>query len=146
MTYCLGYFLFSTRLALLVCGFDDDGAHIYRVSNASANSYGAIGYHAIGCGESIATITLCGRGRSFHNASIAETVYRVYEAKRAAEQTGLVGKKTDMLLLRQSHEPEILSKDAIVECRKIYKKYKPVKLASDEISAISSKLPRHSVL
>jgi 20S proteasome alpha/beta subunit len=137
---------FQYALTLLVCGFDDDGAHIYRVNNATVNSHKGIGFHAIGYGETIATATLCRRGRNFIDESIAETLYRVYEAKRAAEHTGLVGKGTDMVLLTKGCEPEMLSEDLIAECRRVYKKYKPMGLADDEISAINSKLPPRPTL
>jgi hypothetical protein len=137
---------FSYNLVLLVCGFDNDGAHIYRVTNNTVNSYKGLGFHAIGYGENVATVTLSRLGHNFVNESIEETTYRVYEAKRAAEHTGLVGKGTDMVLLREGCKPETLSQDVIAECRSVYKKHKPVGLPDDEISAISSKLPSRSVL
>ena len=80
---------FQYQLTLLVCGFDGDGAHIYRVTHSFVNSHKGLGFHAIGYGETIATMVLASRGKNFAAESIEETAYRVYEAKRTSERLDL---------------------------------------------------------
>ena len=132
---------FQYQLTLMVCGFDGDRAHIYRVSNSFVNSHSALGFHAIGYGETVATVVLARGGHNFSSQSIEETIFRVYKAKRAAEHTRLVGKGTDMVLLRDRCKAELLSTELIDECRMIYKKQKPPELGESELAVISSKLP-----
>ena len=90
----------------------------------------------------MATVALAMSGPQFQSRSIPETVYRVYEAKRAAEQTRLVGKQTDMVLIRRGSESQYLSDELIEELRSIYKRRKPSPLADGELSAIEGVLPK----
>lgn len=134
---------FRFALEMLICGFDPE-PHIYRVTHSTLNSHEAIGFTAIGIGRTMATVTLAIRGKSFLNRPVAETMYHVYEAKRTSESTGLVGRRTDMLLIRQGSKATFLPKDLVRSLRRIVKKQKPPKLSADELSDINSKLPPQS--
>lgn len=90
----------NLQLDLLLVGHDDGhGAQLFAISHpGQALPMGATGFAAIGSGALHAGIKLS-LSEQTPKKSLAETVYNVYEAKRAAEVSPGVGKMTDMTIL-----------------------------------------------
>jgi hypothetical protein len=89
----------NLQLELLVVGTDSDGAKLFVVTHpGQALPTGSTGFATIGSGALHAAVRLS-LGQHTPGASLPETVYNVYEAKRAAEVSPGVGKITDMTIL-----------------------------------------------
>ncbi len=74
-------------MLILLAGVDaGNSPHLYVISDTAITSYITLGYAAVGCGTTIATTSLADDGKGYYRRSIAETSYRVYEAKRAAHK------------------------------------------------------------
>lgn len=86
----------NLQLDILIAGLDDTGAHLYVATHpGTLLSLGTMGYAAIGSGGLHASIGLSLRKQS-KTLSLAQTLYNVFEAKKAAEVAPGVGKETDM--------------------------------------------------
>jgi len=96
---------FGIDLELLVVGRDDQGCHIAHVHPPAPRGFcdflNRIGYHAIGSGGIHATITLSLLKHSVA-ASIEQTLFNVFVAKKAAEVAPGVGSATDILVLNNA--------------------------------------------
>ncbi len=85
---------------VLVAGIDASGAHLYMVTHpGQLQLVGPLGYAAIGSGGVHAAVRIS-LARHTDSASLVDTIYNVYEAKRAAEISPGVGTMTDMAVLR----------------------------------------------
>jgi 20S proteasome alpha/beta subunit len=94
-------------LELLIAGIDDTGAHIYQVSNPGTEyALDKLGHAAVGSGGLHAIIYLSLIGQTSHKG-LAETLYSLYDAKKAAEVAPGVGSVTDIA---------IVEKDKIWDC------------------------------
>jgi 20S proteasome alpha/beta subunit len=93
----------NMQLEVLLAGTDDSGAHLFIVSHpgvvASADT---IGFGAIGSGALHAAIRLA-LGQHTKAASLADAVFSVYQAKKAAEVAPGVGRLTDMAFIKDGH-------------------------------------------
>jgi len=85
-----------SELSVIICGVDQDGAHIYIVNNGDILCHDEVGFAAIGAGERHAAsqFMLAGHTRYSH---LAGTVLLAYIAKRRAEVAPGVGSATDMI-------------------------------------------------
>jgi len=131
-------------MLILLAGVDaGNSPHLYVISDTAITSYITLGYAAVGCGTTIATTSLADDGKGYYRRSIAETSYRVYEAKRAAQQTGLVGTTTDMVIIRESDDPQILDAQRLnVLSSKYDARHFRYALTNDEIAEIDNSLRR----
>jgi 20S proteasome alpha/beta subunit len=125
----------SFDLIMMIAGIDDRGPHLYLVNDLGVNSFKAMGFAAIGIGAASATVSLARDEKCYYSRSVAETMYRVYEAKRACEQTALVSKSTDMVVIRES-EPLVVSPAQIDVLRCIYESRMQKHLSASEIASI----------
>jgi 20S proteasome alpha/beta subunit len=90
----------NLQLDVMVAGLDDDQAHLFVASHpGQLFPMDATGFAAIGSGALHAAVRLS-LGQHTAKANLADAVYNVYEAKRAAEVAPGVGKATDMAILR----------------------------------------------
>jgi hypothetical protein len=128
----------SFAIAFLICGIDADGAHIYTVDeNVQTSSFLDIGFVAIGSGTFHATASLA-RSEHKKSASLPETIYRVYEAKKAAEMAAGVGKTTDIGVVVPGRRPFFLPSAKVNKLEEIYRKMKPRKLSRLDLTTINS--------
>jgi ATP-dependent protease HslVU (ClpYQ) peptidase subunit len=85
---------------VLVAGMDDSGAHLFAVTHPGqllpleTTGFGAIGSGGIHAGVRISL------AQHTKAAPLPDTVYNVYEAKRASEVAPGVGKLTDLAVIR----------------------------------------------
>jgi len=83
-------------LEIILAGVDESGAHIYGVNDPGVtNCYDRLFYHAIGSGAGHALLHIIGNNHH-EGASIRETLYIVYEAKKKAELAQGVGAATEI--------------------------------------------------
>jgi 20S proteasome alpha/beta subunit len=86
--------MFNLGTDMIVAGVDAEGARVAYVGNPGTLAWlDKLGYAAIGSGGIHATTRLS-LGSQTRDSGLAETVYRVYEAKRAAEVAPGVGPET----------------------------------------------------
>lgn len=84
---------------LLIAGIDDSGAHIFAVTHPGilipleTTGFGTIGSGGLHAGVRMSL------AQHTKDASLVETVYNVYEAKRAAEVAPGVGNLTDLAII-----------------------------------------------
>jgi hypothetical protein len=90
----------NLQLEILVAGVDDTGSHLFTVLHPGVLlPIETTGYGAIGSGGIHAAVRLS-LGQHNSQASLVDTVYNVYEAKKAAEVAPGVGKLTDMAIVK----------------------------------------------
>jgi 20S proteasome alpha/beta subunit len=87
---------------LLVAGMDDSGAHIFAITHpGQLLPLATTGFGAIGSGGVHAGVRMS-LGQHTKAASLIDTIYNVYEAKRSSEVAPGVGKLTDLAVIRDS--------------------------------------------
>lgn len=85
---------------ILVAGIDDAGAHVFAITHpGQLLPLGTTGFGTVGSGGIHAGVRMS-MAQHTRSASLVETVYNVYEAKRASEVAPGVGKLTDMAIIR----------------------------------------------
>lgn len=90
----------NLQLEILVAGTDDSGGHLFTISHPGMLlPLETTGYGAIGSGGIHAAVRLS-LGQQNKQASLVDTVYSVYEAKKAAEVAPGVGTLTDMAIIK----------------------------------------------
>jgi 20S proteasome alpha/beta subunit len=87
---------------LLVAGVDDSGAQVFAITHpGQLFPLGTTGFGAVGSGAIHAAVRMS-LAQHTKAASLVETIYNVYEAKRAAEVAPGVGQKfTDLALIHE---------------------------------------------
>lgn len=126
---------------MLIGAIDDRGPHLYVVNDVTVNSYKAMGYVAIGIGTNLATVSLTRGGKCYYTKSVPETMYRVYEAKRDSQETALVSKTTDMVIIRKSADPQPITQSQIDIMSRIYEdRVKRHALLGSEVDEIADSL------
>jgi 20S proteasome alpha/beta subunit len=129
---------YKLSLELLLAGIDESGARLYSVTDELIVGIQDLAFRAIGSGCLQASASIARRGHN-PDSSIAQTVYTLYEAKRAAEMVEGVGLATDVAILRRGHKPKF-SKRKDVKCLKgIYKRLRPPRLSADDVTLIESR-------
>jgi len=85
---------------LLVVGMDDSGAHVFAITHpGTLIPLETTGFGAVGSGGVHAGVRMS-LAQHTKDASLVETVYNVYESKRAAEVAPGVGKMTDLAIIK----------------------------------------------
>jgi 20S proteasome alpha/beta subunit len=88
---------------LLVAGLDDSGAHVFVITHPgqllplATTGFGSVGSGAVHAGVRMSL------AQHTSAASLVDTLYNVYEAKRASEVAPGVGKLTDLALIQDGH-------------------------------------------
>jgi ATP-dependent protease HslVU (ClpYQ) peptidase subunit len=89
----------NLQLDILLVGTDDTGSHLFVVTHPGVLlSLNTTGFAAIGTGGLHAGVRMS-LAQHTKDASLVETIYNVYEAKRAAEVAPGVGKLTDLAVI-----------------------------------------------
>jgi 20S proteasome alpha/beta subunit len=89
----------NLNLDLMLAGVDEDGGHIAVVTHPGTSLLmDTVGMSAIGSGGLHALVRLS-LGKQTRDLSVSETIFNVYEAKRASEVAPGVGKVTDIAVL-----------------------------------------------
>lgn len=90
---------FNLQLELIVAGVDKSGSHIFIVTHPGTYySLDKLGYGAVGTGGIHASISLSLSAQTWRRG-LFETLYSVYDAKRAAEVAPGVGEATDIAIV-----------------------------------------------
>jgi hypothetical protein len=124
-------------LQLLIVGGDNNGAHLFQVSNpGTVNCFDTLGFHAIGIGALHAIQTFIAHNYKV-SYSLEEAINIVYAAKKAAEIAPGVGKETDISFI---DEKDIIHVDPTIisEIAKIYDDVTKPKI--EEVKEKSTKL------
>lgn len=93
---------FDIEVDLLVCGVDEKGGHIYRITHPGTSiCFDPLGHHAIGAGEPHAVTALISSG---YNSTfpLKDSLFLVYSSKKIAEKAPGVGSQTDMCYIDDS--------------------------------------------
>ncbi len=100
---------FSLKTSFLVCGTGDMFPHIVSINSPGGHivNHDQLGYWAIGTGARIALSALA--GRPLGGLPLSDLIYRVAEAKFAAETAHGVGPRTLITLLRNRVNKTIYS-------------------------------------
>jgi hypothetical protein len=100
---------FSLRTSFLVCGTGDRSPHIVSVNAPDGHciNHDQLGYWAVGTGARIALSTLA--GRPLGRLPLPDLIYRVSEAKFAAETAQGVGASTLVTVLRRRMNKTVYS-------------------------------------
>ncbi len=97
----------NLNLDLLVAGLDATGAQLYAVGHpGQVIPMNSTGFSAVGSGGLHAAVRMS-LGQHTPTASLVDTVYNVYEAKRAAEVAPGVGNLTDMSILKDGKTTQV---------------------------------------
>jgi 20S proteasome alpha/beta subunit len=119
---------------MLVAGSDDSGHHLFIVTHPSVRFHmNTMGYATIGSGAMHAGISLA-LTRHTVSDSLERALYRVYEAKKAAEVSPGVGRLTDIAIIKDGKFSFVTNKtlDALA---KVHKEHPD--LAPDEQKGIT---------
>lgn len=121
---------------MLVAGSDDSGHHLFVITHPGVCLHmNTVGYAAIGSGASHAGISMA-LNKHTASDSVARTVYRVYEAKTAAEVSPGVGKLTDMAIMRDG-KIAFVTQQTLRALAKVHKDH-PELSAEEEKSIVES--------
>ncbi len=130
----------NLNLELLVSGCDAGGAHLDIVSHpGTLAKVGQTGFATIGSGALHAAIWLS-LAQHTRSASFGETIYNVYEAKKAAEVAPGVGQLTDIGVAVNGRFSFL--DESVFELLEKAHKEKP-RLAEQERAEIEEALSRH---
>lgn len=127
-------------VSFLLAGVDHNGAHLFVANDAGVVSHESLGFMAVGSGAVVAQAAFS-RRQHIRARSLADTVYGLYEAKRAAEPVQGVGPATDIAVLRHGRDPQFLSEQSIATLSEIYERRRPPALAESDVTAIADTLP-----
>jgi hypothetical protein len=94
---------FNLGSDIIVAGVDDQGGRLAVVGHPGTIAwFDKLGYAAIGSGGIHATMRLS-LGAHTRNSPLVETLYRVYDGKRASEVAPGVGQETDVAVVYGDH-------------------------------------------
>jgi 20S proteasome alpha/beta subunit len=114
---------------VLVAGMDDSGAHVFAVTHpGQLMPLATTGFGAVGSGGVHAGVRMS-LAQHTKATSLVETVYNVYEAKRASEVAPGVGKLTDMAIIKNGKI--YFCGDELLEALKTTHKEKPALSGED---------------
>ncbi|WP_441234312.1 hypothetical protein [Bradyrhizobium sp. 930_D9_N1_4] len=141
---------FDLGLELLIYGFDGHGRRsIFEVANpGKVINHSLRGYAAIGSGSLMALAAL---NKKPLGNSLADTIYRIFDAKFSSETARDVGQKTHVISLAKNGKNGFLTDDEVEDVHNIWLKElaRPHPRAaislikkSDLVTAISQKRPR----
>ncbi len=103
---------FNMGSDIIVAGVDDQGARLAVIGHPGTVAwFDKLGYAAIGSGGIHATMRLS-LGAHTRNSPLVDTLYRVYDGKRASEVAPGVGQETDIAIVypdrTEQGSPELL--------------------------------------
>jgi hypothetical protein len=106
--------VFNLGTDMIIAGVDDSGAMVAYLGNPGTLAWlDKLGYVAVGSGGIHATTKLS-LGSQTRDSTLSETLYRVYEAKMAAEVAPGVGPDTDVAVVERGKiimcRPDTLTK------------------------------------
>lgn len=108
---------------LIIVGFLGSVSEIYS-TETNGRTQLATHFAIVGEGEYVASSSLLRRKQ--HNwTSLECTIYNLYEAKRAAETVGSVGRETDISILSKDGSLQYTSFGLDAQLKEMYKKYGP---------------------
>lgn len=111
---------FNIGLDAIVAGVDATGARIAQITHPGLVAWmDKLGYSAIGSGA-VQALTCLYLGAQTRHRNLFETLYSVYEAKRAAERAPGVGKETNLAVIEVGHV-HACSGDALTALEAIHK-------------------------
>jgi hypothetical protein len=104
---------FNMGSDIIVAGVDDQGARLAVIGHPGTIAwFDKLGYAAIGSGGIHATMQLS-LGAHTRNSPLVDTLYRVYDGKRASEVAPGVGQETDIAIVypdrTEQGSPELLA-------------------------------------
>jgi 20S proteasome alpha/beta subunit len=121
---------------ILVAGLEGGRMKLFTVLPSGINSFDSRGTAGVGSGGDYATISLI--HRQFRpSMKLADAIFAVYEAKRAAEIAQGVGHATDLVILRADREAQWLDEAELSELEAIRETKKPRQLSDDEAERIN---------
>jgi hypothetical protein len=104
----------------IVAGIDESGAHIYLIDGrGSVSCKDSIGFAVIGSGSLHAHSQIM-QSRHSPNASYYDTLFLIYMAKKQAELDRDVGKDTDIFVIKDDVNYDILSHETVKALGDIY--------------------------
>jgi len=122
---------------ILVAGSDDTGHHLFIITHPGVRQHmDTLGYATIGSGAVHAGISLA-LNRHTASDSLARTLYRVFEAKTAAEVSPGVGKLTDMAIIKDN-KISFVTQQTFDALAKVHKDHPDI--SADDESTISESL------
>jgi hypothetical protein len=114
----------------LIVGVDAHRSGLYTINGQlQFTPKDCPGFAAIGSGEPLAIGELTARCPRIKDAPLANGLYHVYEAKKAAERDRNVGETTDMVVLQPGREPLLLGQKQLDNLDEIYKNRNPRELS-----------------
>lgn len=109
-------------ISFLVVGVDNEGAHIYEVSDPGhAECFDRVGFHAIGSGLPHAIAIFISYNFT-PNISLRNALYVTYEAKKHAERAPGVGKVATDIAIITDKGIEFIKEDTLDSLEKIYRR------------------------
>lgn len=121
---------------VLVAGLDDSGAHVFAITHpGQLLPLGTMGFGTIGSGGIHAAVRMS-LAQHTSTASLVDTVYNVYEAKRAAEAAPGVGQTYTDLVVIQNGSIVFADRPLIEVLEKAHKE--TPQLSSDEHSELKT--------
>ncbi len=128
---------FNFETIFILSAIDHEGAHLHVVDDCLDISHTETAYTAIGSGGVLASVSIARRGHQ-KTCGLAETVYKVYEAKKTAELAKCVGNTTDLSIMRQGQTPVNVGADVIAILRATYDRLAPPSLSESDIQSIAA--------
>jgi 20S proteasome alpha/beta subunit len=122
---------------IMVAGADDTGHHLFIVTHPGVRHHlNTLGFATIGSGALHAAVSLA---LNRHTASdkLAKAIYRVFEAKKAAEVSPGVGKLTDMAIIKDG-QIDFVTPKTFAALAKVHKEHPD--LSADEEKGITESL------
>ncbi len=108
---------------LIICGFINSAAEIYH-TDRRGSAKAAADFATVGEGEYLASSVLL-RRKQHNYASLEETLYNVFEAKKFAESVGSVGQKTSISIISEGGRWQQTSLELDDQLAAAYRKYGP---------------------
>ncbi len=113
---------FNLKTSILLVGFDEKGeAQISEIDEKGFADYRDIHFHTIGSGSVQALNTLLFQNHAKKH-DLKTTIYNVYKAKRNAEVANGVGRETEVLILKNNCDLELLKEEQLKILAGIYEK------------------------
>lgn len=109
----------APAIEAIVSGVDNDGPHIYVVTNRSLECFDSVGFAAIGSGSNHSNSQMMAFNHTFHH-DFGDTLMNVLFAKKRAEIAPGVGKSTDMYFVPGLGQLDMVKVSLVEELEKRY--------------------------
>ena len=118
------------NLSILLAGVDANGAHIYSLTDADIARHDNLGYATIGSGSLSSQLTFT-RNRYDTDCSLSDGLMTVVEAKARAEEAQGVGRKMDIVLIKDD-DVEFVKGDDVEPLRELQQKIETAEMSARE--------------